>query len=142
MFSLLQNPQDSQGFLYRQDGHLFYHINFYSDNLSLFYDFGNDKFYHACDQNLNYFIASEVSFINNQYYFISKNNGNLYSFDTVFTTYQDTTPNGTVEIHEIPRIRTCAMNMRTPGQDYFLVINDLGFTIESGTNGLSATIIR
>ena len=47
LFSTLQNPQDSQAFLYRQDGHLFYHINFYSDNLSLFYDFMTQKFYHA-----------------------------------------------------------------------------------------------
>lgn len=130
VFSLLQNPQDSQAFLYRQDGHLFYHINFYSDNLSLFYDFNNDKFYHACDQNLNYFIASEVAYLNNQYYFVSKNTGNLYSFDTAFTTYEDTNPLGVVEIHEIPRIRTCA-NVRTPGQDY-MIINDIGFTIESG----------
>lgn len=130
VFSLLQKPEDSQGFLYRQDGHLFYHINFYSDNLSLFYDFGADKFYHACDQNLNYFIASEVAYTNNQYYFISKNNGNLFSFDTVFTTYQDTNSSGQLETHEIPRIRSCA-NVRTPGQDY-MIINDVGFTIESG----------
>ncbi|HEY2811765.1 MAG TPA: hypothetical protein VGJ00_10315 [Rhabdochlamydiaceae bacterium] len=131
VFSLLQHPEDSQGFIYRQDGHLFYHINFYSDNLSLFYDFNTDKFYHACDQNLNYFIASEVSYIDNQYYFISKNNGNLFSFDTVFTTYQDTNAiTGALETHEIPRIRSCA-NVRTPGQDY-MIINDVGFTIESG----------
>lgn len=129
-FSLLQNPQDSQGFLYRQDGHLFYHINFYTDNLSLFYDFGAQKFYHASDQNLNYFIASEVAYINNQYYFVSKNTGNLYSFDTVFTTYQDTNPLNVVETHEIPRIRSC-VNVRMPSQDYFIV-NDVGFTIESG----------
>jgi hypothetical protein len=130
MFSLLQAPQDSQAFLYRQDGHLFYHINFYTDNLSLFYDFSANKFYHACDQNLNYFIASEVAYISNQYYFISRNTGNVYSFDTVFTTYQDTNPLGVVETHEVPRIRSCA-NVRTPGQDY-MIINDIGFTIESG----------
>jgi len=100
LFSTLQNPEDSQGFLYRQDGHLFYHINFYSDDLSLFYDFNADKFYHACDQNLNYFIASEVAFFNNQYYFVTKNNGNIFAFDTSITTYQ--------------------------------IINDIGFTIESG----------
>jgi hypothetical protein len=34
-FSQLTNPMDSQAFLYRQDGHLIYHINFYTDNLSL-----------------------------------------------------------------------------------------------------------
>jgi len=130
LFSTLQNPQDSQGFLYRQDGHLFYHINFYSDNLSLFYDFITDKFYHACDQNLNYFIASEVAFFNNQYYLVTKNNGNLFTFDTSITTYDDVDTLGNLTTHEIPRIRTCA-NIRTPEQDY-QIINDVGFTIESG----------
>jgi len=130
LFSTLQNPSDSQGFLYRQDGHLFYHINFYTDNLSLFYDFSTDKFYHACDQNLNYFIASEVAFFDNQYYFVTKNNGNLYVFDTIFTTYQDTDSLNNITDNEIPRIRTCA-NIRMPDQNY-QIINDVGFTIESG----------
>ena len=130
LFSTLQNPQDSQAFLYRQDGHLFYHINFYSDNLSLYYDFSTEKFYNACDQNLNYFIAAEIAFFNNQYYFITRNNANLFAFDTIFTTYQDVDSLGDVIISEIPRIRTCA-NIRLPSQDYFIA-NDLGFTIESG----------
>jgi len=120
----LQNPQDSQGFIYRQDGHLFYHINFYSDNLSFFIDFlkdGTKKIYHACDENNNYFIASEVAFFNNQYWFVSKNNGNLYAFDTIFTTYDG---------KEIPRIRTCR-NIRNIQQESFIA-NDCGFTIESG----------
>jgi hypothetical protein len=130
LFATLQNPQDSQAFLYRQDGHVIYHINFYSDNLSLFYDFNSAKFYHACDQNLNYFIGSQLAYFDNQYYLISKNNGNLYAFDTTFYTYQDTDINGNIETFEIPRIRTCA-NIRTPDQNY-QIINDVGFTIESG----------
>jgi hypothetical protein len=129
-FSTLEDPTDSQAFLYRQDGHLFYHINFYTDNLSLFYDFNTQKFYHACDQNLNYFIASEVAFFKNQYYFITRNNGNLFVFDTSITTYEDVDTMGNRSINEIPRIRTCG-NVRTPDQDY-RIINDLGFTIESG----------
>lgn len=130
LFSTLQNPQDSQGFLYRQDGHLFYHINFYSDNISLFYDFNTEKFYHASDQNLNYFIAAEVAFVNNQYYFVTKNNANIFAFDTAFTTYEDVDSLGNVTQNEIPRIRICK-NIRTPQQNYS-VINDVGFTIESG----------
>lgn len=130
LLSTLQNPEDSQAFLYRQDGHIFYHINFYSDNLSLVHDFTFSKFYHACDQNLNYFIAAEVAYFNNQYYFISKNTGNLYVFDTSIYTYQDTDSLGNVITYEIPRIRTCA-NIRTPDQNY-QIINDIGFTIESG----------
>lgn len=121
LLAQLVNPVDSQGFLYRQDGHLFYHINFYTDNFSLFYDFNTKKFYHASDENLNYFIASSLAFFNNQYYFLSKDNSNLYAFDTIFTTY-----NGV----EVPRIRTCK-NVRLPSQEYFLA-NDVGFTIETG----------
>lgn len=130
LFSTIQNPEDSQAFLYRQDGHLFYHINFYSDNLSFYYDFSTNKFYHACDQNLNYFIAAQVAYIDNQYYFITKNNGAIYAFDTQFTTYQDIDNEGNINIHEIPRIRACS-NVRTPDQEYH-IINDIGFTIESG----------
>lgn len=121
LLSNFQDPSDSQGFIYRQDGHIFYHINFYTDNVSLFYDFNTKKFYHACDENGNYFIASIVAFFNNQYYFLSRNNGNLYAFDTIFTTYDGL---------EIPRIRTCK-NIRNIKQEYF-IINDIGFTIESG----------
>ncbi len=121
LFSNLKNPADSQAFIYRQDGHLFYHINFYTDNLSLFYDFNTKKFYHASDENLNFFIANEVAFFNNQYYFLTQKNGNLYAFDTVFTTYDG---------KEIPRIRTCK-SYRKPTQEYFIA-NDVGFTIETG----------
>ncbi len=121
LFSQLKNPADSQAFIYRQDGHLFYHINFYTDNLSLFYDFNTKKFYNATDENLNYFIANEVAFFNNQYYFLTNNNGNLYAFDTIYTTYDG---------KEIPRIRTCK-NVRDISQEYFIA-NDLGFTIEQG----------
>ena len=129
-FSQLNSPQDAQGFLYRQDGHLFYHINFYTDNLSLYYDFNTKKIYHASDQNLNYFIAAEIAFFNNQYYFITKNNGNLFAFDTIFTTYQDVDKDGNVTNNEIPRFRACR-NIRLPTQEYFIA-NDIGFTIETG----------
>jgi hypothetical protein len=138
LFSELQKPEDSQGFLYRQDGHLIYHINFYYDNLSLFYDFpspGNGevgRFYHACDQNMNYFIAAEIAFIQNQYYFVSKNSGNLYAFDTAFTTYEDVVATNTTTTAKfiIPRLRICK-NIRLPSQEPF-ILNDIGFTIESG----------
>lgn len=130
LFSTLQNPEDSEAFLYRQDNHIFYHINFYTDNLSLFYDFTTQKFFHASDQNLNYYIASDVASFNNQYYFISRNTGNMYVMDTTIYVYEDIDSLGNVIINEIPRSRT-PKNIRGPGQDYFIV-NDLGFTIESG----------
>ena len=120
--SSIQSPSSSEAFMYRQDGHLFYHINFYQDNVSLFYDFNTKKFYHACDENGNYFIAKEVAFYNNQYYFISEKSGDLFAFDTDYNTF-----NG----RQIPRKRICK-NVRLPTQEYFIV-NDVGFTIEQGT---------
>jgi hypothetical protein len=118
----LQNPESSEAFIFRADGHIFYHINFYGDNLTLFYDFNTQKFFHASDHNMNYFIAKEVAFFNNQYYFVSRNDGNIYAFSTAYTTYDG---------KEIPRIRVCK-SIRRPTQENFIV-NDVGFTIEQGT---------
>lgn len=123
LFSQLYAPEDSQGFIYRQDGHLIYHINFYTDNLSLFYDFNTGKFFHASDEFGNYFIAAEVAYFGNQYYFVTKNNGLVYAFDTIYTTYDGAL---------IPRERICA-HAREPSQQYFIA-NDVGFTIEQGEN--------
>lgn len=129
-FSQLQSPQDSQGFLYRQDGHLIYHINFYTDNQSYFYDFNTKKIYQASDQNMNYYAMSGLVFFKNQYFSFTRNDGNFYIFDTTVHTYDAVDGNGNVQTYEIPRIRTCN-NVRLPSQDYF-IINDVGFTIESG----------
>jgi len=52
---------------------------------------------------------------------LSKNNGNLYAFDTIYTTYDGA---------EIPRVRSCK-NIRNPQQETFIA-TDCGFTIESG----------
>lgn len=140
LMSQLTAPQDSQGFLYRQDGHLIYHINFYTDNISLFYDFNTKKFFDASDENLNYFIAAEVAFFNNQYYFVSKNDGNLYAFDTIYTKYStQNDSSGQPILKEIPRFRTCK-NIRSPSQEY-RIINDIGFTIESGETNYQQQIL-
>jgi hypothetical protein len=121
LFSQLSAPEDSSAFIYRQDGHVIYHINFYTDNLSLFYDFNTKRFFHACDEKQNYFIAESVAYFNNQYYFITKNNGFLYAFDTIYTTYDGAM---------IPRFRICK-SIRDVDQQY-RVATDISFTIESG----------
>lgn len=130
LLATLQYPENAQGYLYRQDGHLFYHINFYRDNLSFFYDFNTDKIYQASDHKMNYFIAAQVAFFKNQYYFVSSNNGCLYALDTTITTYDDVDSLGAVTQVQIPRIRICK-NIRAVNQSYS-IINDLGLTIESG----------
>lgn len=130
LFSQLNNPADSIAFLYRQDGHLIYHINFYTDNQSFFYDFNTESFYNASNHNLGCYDMSQVVFYRNQYYSISPTKGELFIFDTVFYTYDDVLPDGTIQTVEIPRIRT-SQHIRLPSQDYF-IMNDVGFTIETG----------
>lgn len=118
----LKNPESSEAFMFEADGHIFYHLNFYDDNLTLIYDFKTNSFFHACDENMNYFIAKQIAFLNNQYYFVSRNDGKLYAFSLQYTTYDG---------KEIPRIRI-PKSIRMPTQEYFIA-NDLGFTIEQGT---------
>lgn len=118
----LTNPQNSYGFLFRQDGHLIYQLTFTTDNLTYIYDFNTGKFFTLCDENFNAHIAKKVAFFNGEYYFVSILDGNVYQFGTQFTTY-----NG----NEIPRIRVCR-NIRLPDASRF-AINNLTFTIEQGT---------
>jgi hypothetical protein len=123
-FSQLETPKDAQGFLYRKNGHLFYHLNFYTDNISYVVDFTDNKIYNACDENRNYYQMGQVVWFNNQYFSVTRNNGNLFIFDTVFTTYKSVDSIGNATENEIPRVRL-------PSQDYFIV-NDIGFTIQTG----------
>lgn len=117
----LTNPQDSYGFLFKQDGHLIYQITFPTDNFSLAYDFNTQKFFTLTDEYMDYHIAKRVVFFNNAYYFVSINDGNLYKFSSEITTY-----NGA----EIPRVRVCK-NIRLPdGTDF--IVNNLTFTLEQG----------
>lgn len=119
----LKHPENSCAFLFKQDGHLLYHITFYDveDNLSLVYDFNTDKFYHLCDKNGDYHIARKVAYFNNTYFFVSLNDGNFYEFDTQFFTADD---------EEINRIRICN-NVRLPDSSGF-VVNRMAFTLEQG----------
>jgi hypothetical protein len=117
----LTTPQDSYGFIFKQDGHTFYQITFPTDNLTLLYDFNTKRFYHLCDKYMNYHIAKRVCFFNDAYYFVSFNDGKLYEISSNFTTY-----NG----DEIPRIRVTDP-FRLPDNSAFIT-NEFNFIIEQG----------
>lgn len=121
-FTQLTNPSNSYGFLFRQDGHLIYQITFPDDNLTYIYDFNTQKFFTLCDENVNAHIAKRIAFFNNNYFFVSLVDGNLYELSTKFTTY-----NG----KEIPRFRICNP-IRMPDSSRFSIPN-LTFTLEQGT---------
>jgi len=119
----LKNPTNAYGFLFKQDGHLFYQLTFpdFRDNLTLVYDFNTKKFFHLCDEKMNYHIAKRISFYNDNYYFISLKDGHIYEMNSEFTTYDG---------EEIPRIRM-ADSFRLPDQSMF-VINNFSFILEQG----------
>jgi hypothetical protein len=127
-FTQLTNPSNSYGFLFRQDGHLIYQITFPDDNLTYIYDFNTDKFFTLTDESVNAHIAKRVAFFNDNYFFVSFVDGNLYELSTTFTTY-----NGA----EIPRFRICNP-IRLPDASRFSIPN-LTFTIEQGTQDNSFT---
>lgn len=130
----LANPSASYGSLYRQDGHLLYQLTFTDprDDFTLVYDFNSQKFFTLTNETLNAHIAKKVVFFNNQYYFISTIDGNLYQMGTQFTNfyYGINDVNDQPIYYAIPRIRKCN-NVRLPDQSRF-VINSLSFTIEQG----------
>lgn len=121
--SQLTEPSDSYGFLFKSDGHLFYVLTFDTDNVSYLYDFNTDKFYFLTDEKMGNYIAKKVTFFNDDYYFISLIDGNIYRMSADITTYDD---------NIIPRIRV-ANTIRLPNGLPFIG-QQLGFTLEQGEN--------
>jgi hypothetical protein len=117
----LTKPQDSYGFLFKQDGHLIYQITFNTDNLSYIYDFTTQMFFTVCDQLMNKHIAKKVVFFNNAYYFISSDDGGIYTFSTNFST---------LDGMEMPRIRVTPP-IRSPDNLPFIG-NSVTFLAEQG----------
>lgn len=125
----LTNPSNCTGFLFRQDGHIIYQFTFPDDNISYAYDFNTELFFNVSDENLDYHIARQVVFFNNDYYFVSLKGGDIYRFGTQYTSATYGT-NSSAEIKEIPRIRITPP-FRLSSQRYFIA-KSLGFTIENG----------
>ncbi len=130
----LTNPTNCTGFLFRQDGHVIYQFTFPDDNLSYAYDFNTKMFFTVTDENLNYHIARDVVFLNNNYYFVSFNGGNLYDFGTEYTDADY----GDGQVYELPRIRVCPP-IRLPSQRMF-ILKSAGFTVENGQPNTITTI--
>jgi hypothetical protein len=121
--STMVNPENSHGFIFKQAGHMFYQITFPDpkDNVTYIYDFNAKSFYTLCDTNQNYHIARRVAYFNNDYYFISFNDNNLYQLSGEINT---------ADGEEIPRIIITAPSAM-PDRNPF-IINNLTFPIKQG----------
>lgn len=130
--SQLNFPEKSSGFFMKLAGHLVYQLTFYdpSDNYSLIYDFTTNAFFDVTDENMNFHIARRVAFFENDYYFVSFRDGNLYRLANDLFTYNY----GTHEC-DIPRVRVCK-NVRLPDSDQFS-ISTLNITLEQGNDKIN-----
>lgn len=117
--NVLQNinkPNKSSGMMYKIYGHLVYQLTFFdeSDDLSIIYDFAEQKFYHVSDYDLTYHPARQLVYANERYYFISLKNGSIYEASTDLTTYDDNIVTSTKSDYlsyrnrAIPRQRICS----------------------------------
>lgn len=141
LMSTIKFPETSTGFLYREDGHLFYQLTFYNkaDNLTLVYDFNTRLFSNLTDQYNNYHPARQVMYFNLKTYFISLNNAALYELSSNITIIDENLPRLNASIvynpnlvFEIPRIRITS-GIRKPGSPRFIA-NGLSLTLEQGTD--------
>ena len=122
-FAQLEHPEESYGFLFKQDGHLIYQVTFShaSDNLSLAYDFNTGKFFNLCDENMDIHIAKRVVAFFNSYYFVSFNDYGFYELNSKYTT------NNGVEAVRIRIPNTVRSHDGAP-----FVVNNMTFPIEQG----------
>ena len=105
----LSNPSDASGFLFQEYGHIFYQITFYTDNVSLLYDFKTARFFTVTDENMNHHIAFQHTNFNNKNYFLSFDDEKLYELSTDYSTYDGAS---------VPRMRICP-SFRLPNNGRF-----------------------
>jgi len=118
----LTDPSNSSAFLFQADGHTFYQITFETDNLTLVFDFKNQKFFYATDENLNNHIAKKaIHFSGNNYFIAFGNDPNLYRLSSTLYTYNGAT---------IPRIRITKPHRRSDHK--FFKINELEVMAATG----------
>lgn len=124
-------PEDSTGFIYQADGHLFYQINFITDNVSLLYDFETRKWTRLSDRLLtdrSIILQSAFSDDQNVLMAISDTNGILYDFGLQFYTH-----GGNV----VPR---SIITENYTFSERPVVIKELDLQIEQGANEATSKI--
>jgi hypothetical protein len=143
LLGTIKHPEISTAMLYREDGHLFYILTFFSpdDNLTLMYDFNTQLFSHLTNQDLDFHPARGIVYFNLNTYFISLRNAALYQLSSSFTTLNEnlsqtslgtTPPFDPTLVYEMQKMRITS-NIRLADSARFIV-NSLTFTLEQGTD--------
>ena len=122
-----KEPQNCYGYMVRLDGHLCYIATWPEDRTSYLYDFNSNKFSTLCDENMNAYIAKNVVFFNNKYYFVSIIDGNLYEISSSNPVYDY----GNGDINQVQMIRVCD-NIKLPNNNQF-ICDWLTIFVQQGT---------
>lgn len=135
LLKLLNRPDQSTAFFYKQDGHLFYQITFFDpdDNLTLAYDFNTNSFYHITDDKRNFHPARQIAYFNKKNIFIGLKGGGLYEMSIEIDGAYENIDTG--EGNTIERIRVTP-TLRFPSSSPFIV-RRLQLWLEQGINQLS-----
>lgn len=130
LLSQVEFPEDSTGFFFRQDGHLFYQLTFYGevDPFSMAYDFELQQFYYVTDHLLGNHPARKMVYFNNKLFFNAINNGALYESSIDIAQAIDVIGDTVGKI--IPRI-VITNTIRQPSNKPFRALR-FGFTLEQG----------
>lgn len=91
----LENPSDSDAILWRENGDIFYQINFVEGNKSFLYNFTTKKWTQISTNENNRDISATHAYFNNKHYIGAFNEPALYTL-----SHRNLTNNGTI----IPRI--------------------------------------
>ena len=86
MIDAFVDPQDCDGYFYQVSGHIFYQLNFFTDKVSLLYDFATKLFSVVTDENLGLYPIKDVVKFNNTHYGINYNDGRIYEINTCFSS--------------------------------------------------------
>jgi hypothetical protein len=118
----LSNPSDSTGFLFKLDGHIFYFINFLSDNFSIMFDFNSKLWFNMTSEYLDVaHIAKKCILFLGKLLFTSTVDSKFRQWATEIYDYDG---------KEIPRVRVCP-NFSNPDDKTF-ILNKLNVQMEYG----------
>jgi hypothetical protein len=123
LLSNLKSPEDSNGFLYQFSNHLFYRLNFPTDNLSLIYDFLTKQFSIVSDENYGLNPIRKAVKLKNRFIAINSIDNSVFEFsNNIYTN------NGAV----IPRIRIpIILKMEGSNQEFIIDKLNLEMTTDS-----------
>lgn len=84
----LTHPEQCDSFMYQEDGHVFYQINWYNpkDNVSLLYDFTAQRLTRVGDKTFGVHPIKGIARSNNTQFAINRTSGNIFEFSVNYFT--------------------------------------------------------